>query len=94
MFPSTRFLARGLATLTSVLNPEVIVLGGPVASLFAYARDHVDHSLRKHLLANHPLPEIALSKLGIEGPAIGAASMLHQSMFSIDEKLVFNRVKA
>ncbi|WP_274626328.1 ROK family transcriptional regulator [Arvimicrobium flavum] len=88
-----RFLGRGLATLTSVLNPEVIVLGGPVASLFAYARDQVDHSLRKHLLANHPLPEIALSALGIEGPAIGAALMLHQSMFSIDEKLVFNRTQ-
>lgn len=84
-----RFLGRGLATLTSVLNPETIVLGGPVASLFAYARDKVEISLREHLLPNHPLPRVEQSSLGIEGPAIGAASMLHQSMFSIDESLVF-----
>jgi predicted NBD/HSP70 family sugar kinase len=84
-----RFLGRGLATLTSVLNPEAIVLGGPVAGLFSHARDKVDVSLKKHLLPNHPLPRIAQSSLGIEGPAIGAASMLHQSMFSIDENLVF-----
>ncbi|MCO5081590.1 MAG: ROK family transcriptional regulator [Rhizobiaceae bacterium] len=83
------FLGRGLATLTSVLNPETIVLGGPVASLFAYATEQVEASLRRHLLPNHPLPRLEQSTLGIEGPAIGAASMLHQSMFSIDEELVF-----
>lgn len=84
-----RFLGRGIATLTSVLNPQAIVLGGPVASLFAHAEDKVDASVRKHLLPNHPLPRIEQSSLGIEGPAIGAASMLHQSMFSIDEEFVF-----
>lgn len=84
-----RFLGRGLATLTSVLNPQTIVLGGPVASLFASAGDKVEASLKRHLLPNHPLPRIEQSLLGMEGPAMGAASMLHQSMFSIDEDLVF-----
>lgn len=84
-----RFLGRGLATLTSVLNPQTIVLGGPVASLYAYAQDKVEASLKKHLLPNHPLPRIEQSSLRMEGPAIGAASMLHRSMFSIDEDLVF-----
>src|SRR5690606_34078777 len=83
------YLGRGLATLISVLNPEAIVLGVPVASLFAHARKAADASLRRHLLPNHPLPRLEQSELGIEGPAIGAASMLHQSMFSIDEDLVF-----
>lgn len=83
------FLGRGLATLTSILNPQTIVLGGPVAALFPYAEAQVGASLRHHLLPNHPPPLLAQSAFGIEGPALGAASMLHQGMFSIDEDLVF-----
>jgi hypothetical protein len=32
-----------------------------------------------------------MSEFGMEGPAYGAALLLHQRMFSVDEKSVFPR---
>lgn len=86
----SHYLGRGIATLTSVLNPGKIVLGGPVAALHQYTQEDVLASVRKHLLPDHPIPEIELSPLGADGPAVGAASMMHQSMLAVDENLVFN----
>ena len=86
----SHYLGRGIATLTSVLNPGKIVLGGPVAVLHHYTHEEALASVRKHLLPGHPIPEIELSPLGADGPAVGAASMMHQSMLAVDENLVFN----
>lgn len=86
------YLGRGLATLTSVLDPEKIVLGGPVSVLFGRFERDVLASVRKHLLPGHPLPMVELSSLGMDGPAIGAASMLHRNMLAFDEDLVFNGI--
>lgn len=84
------YLGRGIATLTSVLNPGKIVLGGPVAVLHKHAEKAVLASVKKHLLSDHPIPRIELSQLGVDGPAIGAASMMHQSMLALDKNLIFN----
>ena len=84
------YMGRGLATLVSVLNPQNIVLGGPVAPLFDHSRKAVADSMTRNLLPNHPLPKIKLSALGTDGPAIGAAAILHRNMISFDENLVFN----
>jgi predicted NBD/HSP70 family sugar kinase len=89
----SHYLGRGLATLTSVLNPQKIILGGPVAALFEYAENHVLTSIQRHLLPGHPRPEVELSSLGADGPAIGAASLLHRAMLSFDEDLVFNGIR-
>jgi predicted NBD/HSP70 family sugar kinase len=87
------YLGRGVATLTSIFNPARIVLGGPVAALFDLCRDETLEKVARNLLEGHPVPEIKLSTLGLEGPAIGGASMLHKQMFSVDESLVFGRPK-
>jgi predicted NBD/HSP70 family sugar kinase len=84
------YLGRGLAAVTSVLDPMTIVLGGPVAALFDQARDRVIESLRRHRMPGLPVPTLQVSTLGAEGPAIGAASILHRKAFSIDENLVFH----
>lgn len=85
----SHYLGRGLATLVSVLNPGAIVLGGAVAPLFSRAEAAVTASLRRHLLPGHPIPSLALSPLGPDGPAVGAACLLHQRLLTIDEGLVF-----
>ena len=70
------YLGRALASLISIFNPEKIVLGGPVSVLFRLCETQILHSLEQHLLPGHPVPLIALSHLGADGPAIGAASIL------------------
>ncbi|TCL64095.1 ROK family transcriptional regulator [Rhizobium sp. BK251] len=87
------YLARGMATLTSIFNPARIVLGGPVAELFDLCRQETLQKVGRNLLDDHPIPEIKLSSLGPEGPAIGGASMLHKQMLSVDESLVYRRAK-
>jgi len=83
------WMGRGLASLISVLNPERVVLGGPVAALFASARQEVIDSIRKHLVLPFVLPEIEVSALGPDACAIGAAMILHHRLLEIDERLVY-----
>ena len=67
-------------------STKTIVLGGrshPVRLRHGAGRG----LLRRHLLPNHPAATGTVDAQH-RGPAIGAPSMLHQSMFSIDEELV------
>ena len=75
-------LGRGVATLTSILNPERVVFGGSVARLFGYAEDSVVENLRAHLMPYSFEPILERSKSGMESPAIGAARMLHRDFFA------------
>ncbi|MCW2750245.1 MAG: hypothetical protein JWR83_1355 [Aeromicrobium sp.] len=69
-----RDLGTGLATLATVLDPEVIVLGGYFVPLGAWGVPAAAEVLKARLpsAAMH-LPEIRLSTLGIHAAALGAA---------------------
>jgi predicted NBD/HSP70 family sugar kinase len=69
-----RNLGTGLATLATVLDPEVIVLGGYFVPLGAYVVPAAAEILAARLpsAAMH-LPQIRLSTLGIHAAALGAA---------------------
>ena len=79
------YLGRGIATMTSMLNPERIILGGAVARLHKFADQQVIDSVRAHLMPNSREPIIERSKIGAEAPAIGAARMLHRDFFAFDK---------
>jgi predicted NBD/HSP70 family sugar kinase len=83
------WLGRGLASLVGVLDPGRIVLGGPVAALYAHAEREVLDSIKKHLVQPFPLPSIEVSKLGTDACAIGGAMILHHGLLSIDERIVY-----
>jgi predicted NBD/HSP70 family sugar kinase len=78
-----RDVGLGLAMLTSVLDPAVIVLGGyfvPLGELvLGPARSALDARLAA--AAQHR-PELRLSTLGIEAAAIGAAEQSFTDVFS------------
>jgi predicted NBD/HSP70 family sugar kinase len=83
------WMGRGLASLISVLDPGRILLGGPVASLFALAEQEVIGSIKRHLVPPFHLPALAVSELGANACALGGAMMLHHAHLSIDQRLVF-----
>jgi predicted NBD/HSP70 family sugar kinase len=82
-------LATGLIQVTSVLNPGLIILGGSVAPVFPYVAAEVAAVMQRELLEGFPMPKIETSALGIEGPALGGALLMHQRMFSIDESAIY-----
>jgi predicted NBD/HSP70 family sugar kinase len=82
-------LAAGLIQVTSVLNPGLIILGGSVAAVFPHVATEVSKAMQRELLEGFPLPRIEVSGLGVEGPALGGALLMHQRMFSIDESAIY-----
>jgi predicted NBD/HSP70 family sugar kinase len=83
-----RDVGLGLAMLTSVLDPAVVVLGGyfvPLGELvLGPARDALDARLAS--AAQHR-PELRLSTLGIEAAAIGAAEQSFSDVYGGDVDL-------
>ncbi len=67
-------LGAGLATLATVIDPSVIVLGGYFVPLGEYVVPAATEVLAARLpAAEKHLPEIRLSSLGIHAAALGAA---------------------
>ena len=81
-------LAHGLTLVVHVVNPGRIVVGGSVAAIYPHVAERVREAMRKEFLEGFPLPDIEASRLGTAGTAYGAACLLHQRMFSVDERLV------
>ncbi|MET0942170.1 MAG: ROK family transcriptional regulator [Mesorhizobium sp.] len=79
-----RWLARGLATLTCILQPGRIIIAGSVSVVYPFVAGHVEAYLSTYLIEGYPLPKIEMSNAGADGPALGAAYLLHQSALSGD----------
>jgi predicted NBD/HSP70 family sugar kinase len=80
-----RRLATGLVQVTAVLNPDSIVIGGSVSAVLPYVEGVVAKALAADLLEGYPPPPVRRSALGIEGAALGAAHLMHQKLFTVDE---------
>lgn len=83
------WLARGLVSIVNVVDPSLIIVGGPVGALLGFARDRVEAGMRAGLPRGVPAAPVELSRFGPEGPAYGAALMLHQRAFSVDERALY-----
>lgn len=75
-------LARGLANVAKILDPDGIVLGGGVAMegefFLAIVRQHLDRYLANY----HPVP-LRQAKLGRLAGAIGAAALAHDARLAV-----------
>jgi predicted NBD/HSP70 family sugar kinase len=83
------WLVRGLSHIVNLLNPDLIIVGGSVGQIFRFVAPQILDALRATLQSDEQMPRIEMSELGVEGPAFGAALLLHQKMFSVDERAVF-----
>jgi predicted NBD/HSP70 family sugar kinase len=77
-----RWLARGLAALAHIHDPDEIIIGGELTMLFEGASEVVEQELRRGLLAHFPVPRLSASRFQSHGCAIGAAAIMHASLFS------------
>ena len=75
-------LTAGLLNAIRLLDPERIVLGGPLSRLFPRVGERVRASLHGQLLGMQA-PSIAVSPFGAEGAAVGAAAMIRESLFDL-----------
>jgi predicted NBD/HSP70 family sugar kinase len=85
----SKWLSRGLSHIANLLNPDLFIVGGSVGRIFPSVASQVSASLSATLKSQDQMPRFEMSEIGIEGPAFGAALLLHQRMFSVDEKAVF-----
>jgi predicted NBD/HSP70 family sugar kinase len=79
-----RWLARGLATLTCILQPGRILVAGSVSVVYPFVAEQVEAHLSTFVVEGYPLPRIEMSSAGADGPALGAAYLLHQFALSGD----------
>jgi predicted NBD/HSP70 family sugar kinase len=70
------WLARGVATLVNVLNPELVVLGGPLGGIFLAAEDLVRRDVARFALdPSWPRTRLELPVLGGDSVLLGAAEL-------------------
>ena len=70
-------LAQAINTITAILDPEMIVLGGGVSKSGNFLLDAVREEVPKYALFKDafPLPRIELARLGTDAGIIGAAML-------------------
>jgi predicted NBD/HSP70 family sugar kinase len=76
----TARLGRGVANVATVVDPELIVLGGGIANAGAALLDPVERAV--HAAVPFP-PRIVLSELGDDGAALGA---VRRALDAVDER--------
>jgi predicted NBD/HSP70 family sugar kinase len=78
-----RLLGRVMAQMSRVLDPELIVLGGPLANLLG---DEVAWPVREELAQldepGAPPPRVELSRIGSDAGVIGAATLVLHDLYA------------
>ncbi len=71
------WIGQGIATLTAVLDPNVVVIGGGVSEAGALLLDPVRASFERHLTGrgHRPVLEIRQAQLGNTGGIVGVADL-------------------
>ena len=78
-------LATGMLNLVYLLDPEKIVLGGPLCVLFPRIEQKVKKLISDHLLHGFHTPPLLVTRFGADGAAIGAASVVRDQIFALPQ---------
>lgn len=77
-------LAAGLLNAIWLLDPERIVLSGPLAPLYPRVAARVGAILGE-AMAGLRVPPISVSSYGAEGAAVGAAAVIRETVFALPD---------
>jgi glucokinase-like ROK family protein len=76
-------MGQGLATIINFLNPEKIILGGPLSVAAPYLLPSVKESVSRHCLPEiSPKVSVDLSQFGPDASLIGAAAIVVDDVMS------------
>jgi len=78
-------VAVGLANAIHLFDPAQIVLGGPVAPLYAEVQAKLLSQLAKKLLPGVMVPPVYVADRSEAGAAIGAAASIRQALFALPD---------
>ena len=72
-----RWLGEGVASIVTLFDPRLVVIGGGVSAAYELMLDPARRAFDRHLPArtNRPHPEFAVAQLGNEAGIIGAADL-------------------
>ena len=80
---SGRWLGIGLGGLVNLLNPRLVVLGGPLARLHPFVRSTLEAELDRYALpASRALVRIVPAALGVDAPLVGAAELAFEPLLA------------
>ena len=78
-----RWLGIGLGGLVNILNPRIIVLGGPHGRIHPFVRDILEAELAAHSLpAPRAQVRVVPAALGIDAPLVGAAELAFEPLLA------------
>lgn len=78
-----RRLGLALSSLVNILNPEMVVLGGTLANVFAFLEDELHRTLDAHVMPTHrELLRVILSPLGAEVVPMGGIALAMDGFLS------------
>jgi predicted NBD/HSP70 family sugar kinase len=84
--------SRGLISVASLLNPEQIVLGGPLTVLFPYVKETIVARLQNQMprqgdrgFFSNPKARFDVSSFGEDASAVGGAVLAYQSLFRVPD---------
>ena len=83
-----RWLGRGIAALTNVLNPSLVVLGGQFERIYPFINESLKATFNE--LALRPsarIVSIVPSSLGLDAPLLGAAELAFEELLDDPIKL-------
>lgn len=78
-----RWLGIGLAGVINVLNPDLVLLGGRLASSYSFVRSTLEAELdRRVLRASRRLVRVVPTTLGDDAPLLGAAELAFEPLLT------------
>jgi predicted NBD/HSP70 family sugar kinase len=78
-----RWLGIGLAGTINILNPDLVVLGGRLASSYPFVRSTLEAELdRRVLRASRRLVRVVPTSLGDDAPLLGAAELAFEPLLA------------
>lgn len=76
-------LGKGLSVLIQLMNPEIIVLGGPISKANQYVMTPIQQALNKYCLEKIVSnTTILISEIDEQSGLLGSAAMVYQHLFS------------